>query len=142
MTPPAADPFCYRARFVAPRRHHGAGWLEHLQHTERSPATVTNYRDIVNYYIVPRIGRVKLTELAPRHVEKMQRDILTAGKSARTAAALAEPVTADHREKQSMSVDQIRKLLKAASGKKDEAAVVMLVTPRSATGRTSRPAMV
>ena len=128
------------------------GWLEHLAHTERSPATVQNYRDIVKCYISPKMGRVKLAELAPRHVEKMQRDILKDGKSPRTArlsrsvlraalrhaerhgivarnaAALSEPVKSEHNEKQAMTVAQIRKLLAAANGTRDEAAIVLLVT--------------
>jgi integrase len=128
------------------------GWLEHIEHTERSSATVTNYRDMVRYYIAPVVGRVKLAELAPRHVEKMQRDIIKSGKSARTArlarsvlraalrhaerhglvarnvAALAEPVKAEHNEKKSMTVAQVRKLLAAAEGTRDEAAIVLLVT--------------
>jgi integrase len=119
-------------------------WLEHIKHTERSSVTVENYRDIVNYYVTPHIGRVKLAELAPRHVEKMQRDILKAGKSPRTArsarsvlraalrhaerhglvarnaAALSEPVKIDHDEKQSMTVAQVKKLMDAAAGKGDE----------------------
>jgi integrase len=128
------------------------GWLEHLEHTERSPATVVNYRDMVKYYISPAIGRIKLTELAPRHVEKMQRDILKAGKSARTArlsrsvlraalrhaerhglvarnaAALSEPVKAEHQEKKSMTVAQAQKLIAVATGTRDEAAIVLLLT--------------
>ncbi len=128
------------------------GWLEHLKHTDRSSATVQNYTDIVSYYISPKVGRVKLTELAPRHVEKMQREILRDGKSARTArlarsvlraalrhaerhglvarnaAALAEPVKAEHQEKQSMTVAQVTKLLATAEGGRDEAAIVLLVT--------------
>jgi integrase len=128
------------------------GWLEHLAHTDRSSATVVNYTNVINYYVTPKIGRVKLTELAPRHVEKMQRDILADGKSARTArlsrsvlraalrhaerhglvgrnaAALAEPVKAEHSEKKTMTVAQVNKLFAAAAGGREEAAVVLLVT--------------
>jgi integrase len=127
-------------------------WLEHLEQTERSPATIQNYRDVVKNYIAPKVGRVKLAELAPRHVEKMQRDILKDGKSPRTArlsrsvlraalrhaerhglvgrnaAALSEPVKSEHNEKQAMTVAQIKKLLAAAKGTRDEAAIVLLVT--------------
>lgn len=128
------------------------GWLEHLEHTDRSSATVQNYHDIVKYYISPKVGRVKLVDLAPSHVEKMQRAILHDGRSARTArlarsvlraalrhaerhglvarnvAALAEPVKAEHREKQSMTVAQVTKLFAAAADSRDEAAIVLLVT--------------
>jgi integrase len=128
------------------------GWLEHLEHTKRSPATVQNYKDMTAYYIAPKIGRVKLTDLAPRHVEKMQRDIVKDGKSGRTArlarsvlraalrkaerdglvarnvAALAEPVEAEHREKQSMTVAQVKKLIAVAEGTRDEAPMVLLLT--------------
>ena len=128
------------------------GWLEHLEHTDRSPATIQNYRDMVAYYVNPAVGRVKLTDLQPRHVEKMQRDILAAGKSARTArlarsvlraalrhaerhglvgrnvAALAEPVGAEHSEKRTMTVAQVKKLFVAAHDTRYEAAIVLLVT--------------
>jgi integrase len=129
------------------------GWLEHIAHTDRSPATVTNYTDMVSYYIKPHVGRLKLAELAPRHVEKMQRDIVKAGKSVRTArlsrsvlraalrhaerhglvarnvAALAEPVGGGERsEKRSMTVAQVRKLIAAAKGTRDEAPIVLLAT--------------
>jgi integrase len=128
------------------------GWLEHLAHTDRSSATVVNYTNVVNYYVTPKLGRVKLTELAPRHVEKMQRDILADGKSARTArlsrsvlraalrhaerhglvsrnaAALAEPVKAEHHEKETMTAAQVTKLFAAAAGGRDECALVLLVT--------------
>src|SRR5437016_1580516 len=33
------------------------GWLEHLEHTDRSAATVKNYDDVVKYYISPKLGR-------------------------------------------------------------------------------------
>ncbi len=145
------------AGLPAPDRRETVGhfleeWLEHLEHTERSPATVQNYKDMTAYYIAPKVGRVKLTDLAPRHVEKMQRDIVKDGKSPRTArlarsvvraalrkaerdglvarnvAALAEPVKADHREKQSMTVEQVKQLIATAEGTRDEAPMVLLLT--------------
>jgi integrase len=127
-------------------------WLDHLAHTDRSAETVTNYRDVVRAYIVPKVGRVKLAKLTPAHVERMQRDILADGKSARTArlsrsvlraalrhaerhglvqrnvAALAEPVAQAHHEKQSMTAAQVKKLMASMRGKRDEAAIVLLCT--------------
>lgn len=127
-------------------------WTEHIKHTERSSATVTNYENVVALYVKPSLGRLRLTELAPSHVEKMQRDILSAGKSARTArlarsvlraalrhaerhglvprnaAALSEPVRSEHAEKHTMTVAQVNRLLDTARGTRYEAAVVLLVT--------------
>jgi len=129
-----------------------AEWLDHIAHTDRSSATVETYRDIVRTYIAPRIGRVKLADLKPAHVERLQRDILKDGKSARTArasrsvlraalrhaerhglvqrnaAALSEPVKQEHTEKRSMTPQQIKKLFATVEGTRDEAAVVLLCT--------------
>jgi integrase len=127
-------------------------WLEHVTYTDRSVSTVDSYNEITRNYVVPYVGRIKLGKLEPRHVEKMQRDILKNGKSPRTArsaravlrtalrhaerhglvqrnvAALAEPVAAVHGEKKSMTAKQVRTLINSVRGTRDGAAITVLCT--------------
>lgn len=48
-----------------------ASWLEAKQSAGRKPATISQYRDLVGRYLVPHLGKVKLTDLRAAHVEKM-----------------------------------------------------------------------
>ena len=49
------------------------------------------------------------------------------GSLVRNAAALAEPVKADHVEKEALTVEQVHALLSAAEGTRDEAPIVVLM---------------
>ena len=70
------------------------GWLEHLEHTERSPATVTNYSDIVKYLhrAAGRPVEAHGTRAAARREDATQHP-RRPGKSARTAG-LSRPYSA------------------------------------------------
>jgi integrase len=61
-------------------------WVTDVLPRTVKPATVTNYTNIVNYYIVPNVGRIKLSQLAPEHVDRMMNELEARGLSARTVA--------------------------------------------------------
>jgi integrase len=46
-------------------------WLSEVVEQERRPATVVTYRKIVERFIVPRIGRVRLDRLSPQDVRRL-----------------------------------------------------------------------
>lgn len=48
-----------------------AYWLTEVVEQERRPATVSAYRTIVDRYIVPRIGRLRLDALGPQDVRRL-----------------------------------------------------------------------
>lgn len=62
-----------------------AAWLKTVEPRLR-PATLTRYQGIVKGQLIPYLGRVKLTQVTPDHVDKMMAQVQEAGLSARTAA--------------------------------------------------------
>ncbi len=59
-------------------------WLEsEVKHT-RKFRTYDSYSDSARLYIVPALGRLKLTHLQPGHVQQLYGDLLDRGLSART----------------------------------------------------------
>lgn len=63
-------------------------WAEELLRQEGlTPASITWYEELSKHYVVPAVGKIRLTDLTLAHVEKMTSDILRRGLSQRTAAA-------------------------------------------------------
>lgn len=60
-----------------------AHWLEDRVKPHRSANTYTSYERNCRLYIVPALGRYRLTELAPPHVQRFLNDLLKRGKSPR-----------------------------------------------------------
>ncbi|WP_280273435.1 site-specific integrase [Nocardia wallacei] len=60
-------------------------WLDNIAKTRMRPNPWKGYVSAVRCNIVPHIGKVKLTDLEPKHVRYMLAEILKTGKSARTA---------------------------------------------------------
>lgn len=58
-------------------------WLESYEASLR-PKTFQQYEQIVKQYIVPRIGRIKIRELRPDHIQALYNANLKEGKSPRT----------------------------------------------------------
>lgn len=48
-------------------------WLEQIAAPRTRPLTLGSYRTIVDRHLVPRLGKVRLDNLAPHHVREMQR---------------------------------------------------------------------
>jgi integrase len=122
----------------------GAYLTEWLEAVEVRPSTLRRYRQIVGSHLVPHLGRVPLAKLSPPDVERMLRAVgerraartahhvravlrtalaraVRHGLVARNAAALAEPPHVEHREVQSLDPVQVRRLLEAVRGDRDEA---------------------
>ncbi len=110
-------------------------WLADVLPGSVAKGTETNYRDVVNYYVRPALGRKHLRTLQARDVTKMLRDMAAAGKSpntqrlarsvlrralrwaevegmvARNVAALADGVKLGGEEGEGLTAEQARKFL-------------------------------
>jgi hypothetical protein len=53
-------------------------WLAHMA-TQVSPRSAENYREVVEHWIVPPLGNVKLTKLQPEQIAHAYSDALTKG---------------------------------------------------------------
>src|SRR5215510_3584495 len=53
-------------------------WLAHMA-TQVSPRSAENYREVVEHWIVPALGNVKLTKLQPEQIAHAYSDALTRG---------------------------------------------------------------
>ena len=116
-----------------------------------SARTVEIYGSIVRRHLVPRLGRIRLTQLDPSAVATMMRSMTANGLSPSTvamarrvlrralhhaeqrrlvthnAAALVDGPTSKTAETPPLSLDAARALVAAAHGNREEAAFVLLV---------------
>ena len=53
-------------------------WLAHMA-TQVSPRSAENYREVVEHWIVPALGDVKLAKLQPEQIARAYSDALTKG---------------------------------------------------------------
>jgi integrase len=123
---------------------------EWLAAVEVRPSTLRRYRQIVHSHLFPHLGRLPLSKLTPTDVERLLRAVgerraartahhvravlrtalaraVRHGLIARNAAALAAAPRVEHREVQSLSPVQVRRLLEAVRGNRDEALYVVAV---------------
>ena len=114
------------------------------------PSTAEQYEWTLNHYVVPALGGVKLANLGPSHIERMQADMITRGLSASTvrsaravlsrALGYAEqtervsrnmvklvpaPPKRASRTDDALTTDEAKSLLKAIEGYRLEALVVV-----------------
>lgn len=63
-------------------------WLDDVVAHSRAPTTVSNYRNSCRTHLIPLLGRVKLRELSPLHVQGMLSDMIRSkkGPNAKKAA--------------------------------------------------------
>ncbi|MHB1488453.1 MAG: tyrosine-type recombinase/integrase [Acidimicrobiales bacterium] len=59
-------------------------WMEECERLDLSPTTVRNYRSQVNGTIRPRLGKLKLHQLTPKHLDDLYGALKDAGKSPKT----------------------------------------------------------
>lgn len=59
-------------------------WVQQLASGGLKPATVSNYRWVLERYVLPRVGRLRLVALAPHHVREMLGAVSESGVSPRT----------------------------------------------------------
>lgn len=62
----------------------GESWVKRLRDSSLKPATVSNYGWILERYVFPEIGAVRLVALSPQHVRDMLSAVAARGVSART----------------------------------------------------------
>jgi integrase len=127
-------------------------WLDNVLPLSVKPATVRNYRDVAEAYVIPHIGRVKLSRLGPEHVERMmtaltkdrhaantvrlarsvlRRALVVAerrGAVSRNAAALTDaPQGIVARTDDALSVEDTQTVLRTAGGDRLEALAVLVL---------------
>lgn len=129
-------------------------WLQHSVRPTVRPSTHASYADNVRLHIDPTLGRVRLQNLTPQHIQAMLNAKLEAGLSPRTVqyvhailrralgqalkwglvpvnvARLVDPPRVRQHEIQPLSPDQAKQLIQALSGHRFEA----LYTITLATG--------
>lgn len=59
-------------------------WLDRLGSSGLKPATVSNYRWVLNRHVLPHLGRQRLVALSPQHVRALLLAVSETGSSART----------------------------------------------------------
>jgi integrase len=62
--------------------HFLTDWLATTVKPSRSSGTYLRYEAACRLHIIPKIGRVPLTKVGPSHIQKVQTELVAAGKSA------------------------------------------------------------
>lgn len=126
-------------------------WLESHSVSIR-PKTIQQYEQIVHQYLAPGIGRIKLRDLRPDHIQTLYSACLRQGKSERTVLLIhavlhralnqalkwgliarnpvdgaTHPKTRRH-EMNTLTDSQVRDLLRAVKGTKHEALYLLAVS--------------
>lgn len=65
-------------------QQYAQSWLERLGSSGLKPATVSNYRWVLDRHVLPHIGRQRLVALSPQHVRTLLLAVSESGVSART----------------------------------------------------------
>lgn len=65
-------------------QQYAESWLERLGSSGLKPATVSNYRWVLDRHVLPNIGRRRLVALSPQHVRTLLLTVSESGVSART----------------------------------------------------------
>ena len=126
-------------------------WREDVLPGSVSPGTEDVYRRVLRLYVLPILGTIKLRDLTPAHVsdllrvmhdeglaaetQRMARAVLRRalrraeqeGRVARTVAAIADGPRIRRAEGRSLTPEQARALLHAASGERLEAAMLLMI---------------
>ena len=59
-------------------------WMSFQSTRGRSPTTLSGYRSVIDHYLVPALGQVRITDLTAHHLDSLYGKCTRAGKSART----------------------------------------------------------
>jgi integrase len=126
-------------------------WLETARPTIE-PSTFERYELDVRRHLIPALGRIRLTRLSPQHVQLLLAEELSAGLAprsvrniravlrralnealalglvSRNVAALVRAPKAAHGEMHVYDDAQVRRLLEAAVGEREEALLTLAVT--------------
>lgn len=129
------------------------GWMAGIEAGgELRPRSVASYRGTIELYLKPALGKVPLARLQPQQVAQLYRDLLAAGKSAKTVrnthgvlhraleqalrwrllpvnvADLVDPPRRTPHEMDAFSPEEARQVLAAAAGDDLEALWVLALT--------------
>lgn len=128
-----------------------ARWLEATKSTVR-PRTWQRYEEYVRLHAVPALGRLRLSNLGPHHLQSLYSERLEAGFSAQTVVhlhrvlhralsqavrwglvvrnvtELVDPPRVPRKQMRALSPDEARRLLHAAKGNRFEALYTIAVT--------------
>lgn len=126
-----------------------AWWLEHIVPGRVSPTTEQGYHDITRLYVVPLLGKVRLSDLRPADVNAALRALAERGKSPRTqklarsvlstalkqaereglvlrnVARLADPPRVIESEGRTLTPDQAQRLLRQLESERYGAAFMI-----------------
>ncbi len=115
-------------------------WLDDVIKPSVRPRTTKGYRDIARLHIVPTLGKMKLTQIQPNHVQQLHSQLTDSGLSAksvrnvhavlrhalnqavdwnltpRNVASLAHPPRIDRQEVIALRADEVRALLTFVRG--------------------------
>ena len=127
-------------------------WLRDSAAPRVRPKTLVRYEELVRIHISPGVGRIPLARLLPQHVERMLSDVVSNGRSPRTAeqcravlrsalhhamrhsligrnvAALAETPPVPKREVPPLTINAARRILEAVKGDRLEAMFIVALS--------------
>lgn len=134
-----------------------AKWIEGARANVR-PTTATRYEGLIRRHLIPRLGRIPLTRLAPHDLTKTYADMVAEGLAPRTAghahrllgralrdaeiaghvarnvARLVKPPRVPYQEMHALSSDDAHLLLAAAAGDRLEALYVLALSTGAREG--------
>lgn len=120
-------------------------WIDARKSPPYAYNTIRKHRSAITVHLIPRFGKLLLTDLSPRHIEAMLADLLGAGmepKSAnairqtlsvalndavrdervsRNVAALAKPARVERKEVEPLTLEEAQRFLVAIRGDRLEA---------------------
>lgn len=65
-------------------RTYATQWLDH-QRTRVRPKTLQRYEQLLEHFVLPRVGSVRLAKLRPAHIQGVVDEVLASGRSPQTA---------------------------------------------------------
>ncbi len=126
-------------------------WLEECERIDLSPTTLRTYRSYITRTIRPRLGKLKVTSLTPKHLDDLYGDLKEKGASTKTirnhhaiissalhqavrwewvrtnVADRAKPPRVSQRRVQAPSVDQVRAVIEAAEDRDPRLAPMLML---------------
>jgi integrase len=126
-------------------------WLNESVTNRVRPKTLHRYQEIANIHLIPRLGHIRLNKLTPTDVKRAMNDALASGQSARSVhhhravlraalnvaikdgllarnvAELADGVSVPEPEREGITAERARAILKAVRGDRLEGLYTLLL---------------
>ncbi|MDQ6661990.1 MAG: tyrosine-type recombinase/integrase [Chloroflexota bacterium] len=127
-------------------------WLENVQKDRLRTSSYVKYKKLMNSYIVPAIGHIRLQKLTPQHVQSLYTKKLRDGLAPKTVYSIhgllhhaldnavkwnlvsgnvterVTPPRLEKREREPLTLEQAHKLLEVARGDRLEMLIVLALT--------------